>query len=155
MKLLLTSGGVTNSSIAAALVELLGKPIAESHALVVPTAQWGHPMCGPTSVRGLVAAESSWGHLTGLGWASIGVLELTALPSIGAARWEPWGARRTCCWWTAVRRYTWLTGCGESGPGRAPADADRRGVGRGERREYGDDAAHGRGVRRVPTVGPG
>lgn len=90
MKLLLTSGGVTNHSIAAALVELLGRPIAESHALVVPTAQWGHPMCGPTSVRGLVAAESSWGHLTGLGWASLGVLELTALPSIGAQRWVPW-----------------------------------------------------------------
>ena len=90
MKLLLTSGGVTNPSIAAALVELLGRPIAESHALVVPTAQWGHPMCGPTSVRGLVAAEPSWRHLTGLGWASLGVLELTALPSIGAHRWVPW-----------------------------------------------------------------
>ena len=46
MKLLLTSGGVTNPSIHAALVQLLGKPIAECHALVVPTAQWGHPMCG-------------------------------------------------------------------------------------------------------------
>ena len=69
MKLLLTSGGVTNPSITAALVELLGKPIAESHALVVPTAQWGHPMCGPTSVRGLVAAEPTWRHLTGLGWS--------------------------------------------------------------------------------------
>jgi dipeptidase E len=90
VKLLLTSGGVTNPSISAALVELLGRPIAESHALVVPTAQWGHPMCGPTSVRGLVAAEPGWRHLTGLGWASLGVLELTALPSIGAQRWVPW-----------------------------------------------------------------
>ena len=35
----------------------LGKPVAECHALVVPTAQWGHPMCGPTSVQGLLAAE--------------------------------------------------------------------------------------------------
>ena len=67
MKLLLTSGGVTNPSIHAALVQLLGKPIAESRALVVPTAQWGHPMCGPASVRGLVAAEPRWQHLTGLG----------------------------------------------------------------------------------------
>ena len=33
MKLLLTSAGVKNSSINDALVELLGKPIAESHAL--------------------------------------------------------------------------------------------------------------------------
>ncbi len=90
MKLLLTSGGVTNSSINSALVELLGKPVAECHALVVPTAQWGHPMCGPASVRGLVAAEPSWRHLTGLGWGSMGLLELTALPTIGAERWEPW-----------------------------------------------------------------
>lgn len=90
MKLLLTSGGVTNPGIRAALVQLLGKPIAESHALVVPTAQWGHPMCGPASVRGLVAAEPRWEHLTGLGWKSLGVLELTALPTIGKERWLPW-----------------------------------------------------------------
>jgi len=90
LKLLLTSGGVTNPSIHAALVQLLGKPVAESHALCVPTAQWGHPMCGPTSVRGFVAAEAEWEHLSGLGWASLGVLELTALPTIGAERWLPW-----------------------------------------------------------------
>lgn len=41
MKLLLTSGGVTNPSIHAALLRLLGKPVAECHALCVPTAQWG------------------------------------------------------------------------------------------------------------------
>ena len=90
MKLLLTSGGVTNPSIHSALVQLLGKPIAECHALCVPTAQWGHPMCGPTSVQGFVAAEPDWQHFSGLGWASLGVLELTALPTIGAERWVPW-----------------------------------------------------------------
>ena len=90
MKLLLTSGGVTNSSIRSVLAELLGKPIAESNALCVPTAQWAHPMCGPTSVRGFLAAEPEWRHTTGLGWASLGVLELTALPTIGADRWVPW-----------------------------------------------------------------
>jgi len=87
VKLLLTSGGVTNASIRAALERMLGKPIAESRALVVPTAQWGHPMCGPGSVRRLVAGSE---HFTGLGWASLGVLELTALPTIGAERWVPW-----------------------------------------------------------------
>jgi dipeptidase E len=90
VKLLLTSGGVTNASINNALVDLLGKPIAECHALCVPTAQWGHPMCGPAGVRGFVAAEPDFRHLSGLGWASLGVLELTALPSIGAERWVPW-----------------------------------------------------------------
>ncbi|MFY0408907.1 Type 1 glutamine amidotransferase-like domain-containing protein [Solicola sp. PLA-1-18] len=90
MKLLLTSGGVTNDSIHAALVRLLGKPVAEAHALCVPTAQWGHPMCGPVSARSLLAAGSHSPHLSGLGWASLGLLELTALPTIGPDRWVPW-----------------------------------------------------------------
>ncbi|MGN6300592.1 MAG: Type 1 glutamine amidotransferase-like domain-containing protein [Angustibacter sp.] len=90
MKLLLTSGGVRNASIHAALERMLGKPVSQSRALVVPTAQWGHPMCGPSGVRGLVAADPDFASFTGLGWASLGVLELTALPSIGAERWQPW-----------------------------------------------------------------
>jgi dipeptidase E len=85
VKLLLTSGGVTNTSIRDALVDLLGKPISESRALCIPTAQWGHPMCGPTSVREFVTGEPS-----SLGWETVGVLELTALPSIGKERWVPW-----------------------------------------------------------------
>ncbi len=87
---MLTSGGVTNPSIHSALVQLLPKPITECRALCVPTAQWGHPMCGPASVRGFVAADPLWQHLSGLGWASLGVLELTALPTIAAERWVPW-----------------------------------------------------------------
>jgi dipeptidase E len=47
LKLLLTSGGVTNTSIREALVDLLGKPIADSTALCIPTAQYGHPWVGP------------------------------------------------------------------------------------------------------------
>jgi dipeptidase E len=90
VKLLLTSGGVTNPSIHSALVELLGKPIPECRALCIPTAQWGHPMCDPTTVRRLIAADPSFRYLTGLGWASLGVLELTALPTIGRERWVPW-----------------------------------------------------------------
>ncbi|GAA3541485.1 Type 1 glutamine amidotransferase-like domain-containing protein [Kribbella ginsengisoli] len=92
MKLLLTSGGVTNDSIRAALVELLGKPISESRALCIPTAQWGHPspMLGPVSVRNFVSGVPPWHTMTSLGWASLGVLELTALPSIGEERWVPW-----------------------------------------------------------------
>ena len=90
MKLLLTSGGITNTSIREALVDLLGKPIEESNALCIPTAQWGHPMCGPTSVRGFVCGTPPWGGMTALEWKSLGVLELTALSSIGEARWVPW-----------------------------------------------------------------
>ncbi len=90
MKLLLTSCGVTNATIRAALVEMLGKPVDQCDALCIPTAQWGHPMCGPRSARGFVAGGAGWETMTGLGWASIGLLELTALPTIGAERWTPW-----------------------------------------------------------------
>jgi len=90
VKLLLTSGGVTNPTIRAALVEMLGKPVEESRALVIPTAQWGHPMCGPEGVQRVVSGAGDGDVLAGLGWASLGVLELTALPTIGRDRWEPW-----------------------------------------------------------------
>ncbi len=43
MKLLLTSGGISNNSIRDALVDLLGKPIAESSALCIPTAIYAFP----------------------------------------------------------------------------------------------------------------
>ena len=71
-------------------LELLGKPITECHALCIPTTQWGHPMCSPTSLQGFIAAGTEFRNLSGLGWASLGVLELTALPNIGAERWVPW-----------------------------------------------------------------
>jgi dipeptidase E len=90
MKLLLTSGGVTNTSIRDALVGMLGKPISESAALCIPTAQWGHPSCGPESVRTFVSGGRPGDAMTSLGWKSVGVLELTALPTIGAERWVPW-----------------------------------------------------------------
>jgi dipeptidase E len=90
VKLLLTSGGVTNPSIRDALVDLLGKPIADSNALCIPTAQWGHPLCGPVSVRGFVSGLPPWGGMTSMEWKSLGVLELTALSTIGAQRWLPW-----------------------------------------------------------------
>ena len=89
MKLLLTAAGVTNPSILGALEDLLGKPIAESTALCIPTAQYGHPNVGP--------GVKPWGFISGtegrtmvdLGWKSVGVLELTALPSIDKERWVP------------------------------------------------------------------
>lgn len=89
MKLLLTSGGVTNGSIRDALVDLLGKPIEEASALCIPTAQWGHPMCGPESMRRFVT-DSTPPTMTGLGWKSVGLLELTALPTMSRDRWVPW-----------------------------------------------------------------
>ena len=89
MKLLLTSGGVSNVSIRDALVDLLGKPIADSNALCIPTAEYGHTWCTPASAWRFIAGQTP-APMTGLGWKSVGVLELTALPTIGDERWVPW-----------------------------------------------------------------
>ncbi len=89
MKLLLTSGGVTNPSIRDALVDLLGKPIAEADALCIPTAQYGHPWVGPGVKAWQFISGSSGNPMVDLGWNSVGVLELTALPSIDEERWVP------------------------------------------------------------------
>ena len=89
MKLLLTSGGITNPSIHEALVDLLGKPVADCDALCIPTAEWGHAGCTPASAWRFVAGRSP-SPMCDLGWRSVGLLELTALPSIGEERWVPW-----------------------------------------------------------------
>jgi dipeptidase E len=87
MKYLLTSAGIKNTSIHNALVDLLGKPIAESSALCIPTAVYAMPG----------GAGHAWRFFSGqattpmceLGWKSLGVLELTALPSIDEELWVP------------------------------------------------------------------
>jgi hypothetical protein len=56
--LLLTSAGIKNASIQDALVDLLGKPIAESNALCIPTAGYGHPMGSP---------DGTWRFISGRG----------------------------------------------------------------------------------------
>jgi dipeptidase E len=89
MKLLLTSGGIKNASIRNALVDLLGKPIAESNALCIPTAEYGHPWCTPGSAWRFVAGKTP-APMCDLGWKSLGLLELTALPTIDTERWIPW-----------------------------------------------------------------
>ena len=89
MRLLLTSAGIKNASIHDAMVDLLGKPIAESSALCIPTASYGHPMAGPVSAWKFISGQEPETPMCELGWKSLGVLELTALPSIDAALWVP------------------------------------------------------------------
>jgi dipeptidase E len=89
MKLLLTSAGITNPSIHHALVALLGKPIAESSALCIPTASYGHPMAGPGAAWRFISGQEPRTPMCELGWKSLGVLELTALPSIDEELWFP------------------------------------------------------------------
>ncbi|HVX43126.1 MAG TPA: Type 1 glutamine amidotransferase-like domain-containing protein [Mycobacteriales bacterium] len=87
MKFLLTSAGVSNPSISAALVDLLGKPIAESSALIVPTAIYPFP--GGSQKAWEAISGKAPNPLCELGWRSLGVLELTALPTIREENWVP------------------------------------------------------------------
>jgi dipeptidase E len=89
LRLLLTSAGIKNTSIHEALVDVLGKPIAESKALCIPTAAYGHPMAGPAAAWRFINGREPRCPMCGLGWKSLGVLELTALPSIDEENWVP------------------------------------------------------------------
>jgi dipeptidase E len=87
MKLLLTSSGIKNPSIEEALVDLLGKPIAESSALIVATAIY--PFAEGSTNAWRVFNGKAQGPFAEVGWKSLGVLELTALPSIKEESWVP------------------------------------------------------------------
>lgn len=87
MKLLLTSAGISNQSIHNALVDLLGKPVNEASALFIPTAIYAI-RGGPDIIRGVICG-SLGDPFCELGWKSLGLLELTALPSIKEELWVP------------------------------------------------------------------
>ncbi|GAA3079738.1 dipeptidase E [Kribbella aluminosa] len=87
MKFLLTSSGIRNPSISDALVELLGKPISECDALFVPTAIYPFP--GGAGQAWKAISGNARSPLCELGWKSLGVLELTALPTIREESWVP------------------------------------------------------------------
>ena len=88
MRFLLTSAGIKNPSIHDALVDLLGKPIAESSALCIPTAAYANPE-GAFHAWRFISGREPRTPMCELGWKSLGVLELTALPSIDKERWVP------------------------------------------------------------------
>jgi dipeptidase E len=87
MKFLLTSAGIKNTSIHNALVDLLGKPIAKSSALCIPTAVYA--MSGGANLAFRFITGQATTPMCELGWKSVGVLELTALPSIDEETWVP------------------------------------------------------------------
>ncbi|MEU8388370.1 Type 1 glutamine amidotransferase-like domain-containing protein [Micromonospora sp. NPDC048842] len=87
MKFLLTSSGICNPSISDALVDLLGKPIVEATALFVPTGVYPFPGGGERAWKAIHGRPSI--PLSQLGWKSLGVLELTALPTIREENWVP------------------------------------------------------------------
>lgn len=85
MKMLLTSGGIRNESIHRALLDLLGKPIEECDAIFIPTAMYGHPMAGPKQAYRTISGDS----MASLGWKSVALIELTALPTMIENTWLP------------------------------------------------------------------
>jgi dipeptidase E len=87
MKLLLTSAGISNASIHNALVDLLGKPIAESSALFVPTGVY--PFLGGQYYAWNPIGGEAARRMCQLGWKSVGILELSVLPSIDRDKWLP------------------------------------------------------------------
>src|SRR5437763_4923094 len=87
MRLLLTSAGIKNARIHDALVDLLDKPIAESSALCIPTAT--HALGKPELAWNFISGKEPRCPMCELGWKSVGVLELTALPSIDEEHWVP------------------------------------------------------------------
>jgi dipeptidase E len=89
MRLLLTSAGIKNARIHDALVGLLDKPIAEASALCIPTASYAHPMAGPGAAWRFISGQEPRCPMIELGWKSMGVLELTALPSLKKELWVP------------------------------------------------------------------
>lgn len=84
---MLTSSGVSNESMRAALAKLLGKPISESEALFIPTGVY--PFVGGANYAWWPIAGKMQPGLVGLGWRSMGLLELTALSSIHKDVWLP------------------------------------------------------------------
>lgn len=88
MKLLLTSAGVKNASIHNALLDLLGKPIGESTALCITTASYA--LRNGPNLAYLYFTGQATTPMCELGWKSVGVLELTALPSLKEELWVPW-----------------------------------------------------------------
>ena len=85
MKLLLTSAGIKNAQIEAALVGLLGKPIPECDALAIPTASYGHSSFA--GARRFVSGVEERCPMVGLGWKSVGLLEVAALSTLPRDRW--------------------------------------------------------------------
>src|ERR1700744_3145595 len=86
MKLLLTSGGIANNSMLNTLTNLMGKAIEDANALFVPTGVYPFPG----------GAQYAWKAIHGelgsgmckLGWKTLGLFELTMLPSIQKEVWQ-------------------------------------------------------------------
>lgn len=80
MRFLLTSGGITNTRIKNAFLELLGKKIEDSTALCITSASYTFGR-GPYMAHDFLTGRNG-APMCNLGFQNIGVLEVTALPHI-------------------------------------------------------------------------
>ena len=151
MRLLLTSAGIKNTSIHDALVDLLGKPIADSNALCIPTAGYGHPQGSPG--RGMAFHQRTGLHAhvrAGLevpgsaGAHRAAQHRRRTLGPLGPRDRRPAGERR--------RRPVPVPLDAAVRAGGSPAVAARDGLGGAERREHGDDPPDRGGLRRVEAA---
>ncbi len=151
MKLLLTSAGIKNASIHTALLDLLGKPIAESSALCIPTAGYGYPG-GFARAWDFISGREPRCPMCELGWKSLGVLELTALPSLDQALW------------VSLVQETDVLLVNGGNPALSelldeavrvgrPAALAERGLGRLERWQHDHGSPRRQGIRRLDTTG--
>ena len=88
MRLLLTSAGIKNPSIHDA-----GRPARQADRRLQrplhPDRGDGSPFGSPAGIWRFISGQSAQ-PMCELGWKSVGVLELTALPSIDEERWVSW-----------------------------------------------------------------
>lgn len=82
MKLLLTSNGITNQSIRRALESLMDKGVGQARVVLVPTAIYAMPDGGTYAWQDLQEHAK-------LGWKTVSMLELTAIPSMDRQHWMP------------------------------------------------------------------
>jgi len=87
VKLLLTSAGIKNPSIDAALLDLLGKPVEDCDALCIPTAAYGHNSFA--GARRFVTGANPNIPPVRLGGQSLALLEVSALATLDRESWVP------------------------------------------------------------------
>ena len=151
MKLLLTSAGIKNASIHDALVDLLGKPIAESNALCIPTAGYGHPQGSPGGAWRFISGQASHAHVrAGLEVLGSAGAHRAAQHRRGALGPLGPGDRRPAGEWR--RRPVPVPLDAAVRAGGPPAVAARDGLGGAERREHGDDPPDRGGLRRLEAA---
>lgn len=85
MKLLLTSAGIKNKSIYQALIDLCGKPIDQCNALAITTSSYALKEGSKRAYEFIIGKSET--PMCELNWKSLGILELSALPSLNQEDW--------------------------------------------------------------------